>query len=71
MSPIIPAGVDDDEVEFNDEPIRAKWMLDGAATLPEAAQKARDFAGWLESLHDQGYVLRDEIADDYGSCYKP
>lgn len=50
---------------------RAKWMLDGSTTLAEAAQKAREFADWLQGLHDQGYVLEDEITDDYATYYKP
>lgn len=50
---------------------RAKWMLDGSKTLAEAAQKAREFADWLQGLHDQGYVLEDEITDDYATYYKP
>ena len=50
---------------------RAKWMLDGATTLAEAAQKARDYADWLQGLHDQGYVLDEPVSDDYGFYLKP
>lgn len=54
-----------------DETIRAKWMIDGAATLAEAAAKARAFADDLQRLHDEGYVLREPVDDDYGFYYKP
>ena len=59
------------EEEAHDQFFRAKWTLDGSTTLAEAAQKAREFADWLQGLHDQGYVLRDEVTDDYGTYYKP
>ena len=48
-----------------------KWALDESATLAEAAQKARELADWLQGLHDQGYVLEDQISDGHGSYYKP
>lgn len=54
-----------------DDIIRAKWTIDGATTLAGAAQKAREFADHLQSLHDQGYVLDDPIDDDYGFYHKP
>jgi hypothetical protein len=62
------ADLEDDADEAGDgtETVRAKWTIDGAATLAEAAQKARDFADFLQSLHDQGYVLDGPVADDYG-----
>lgn len=45
--------------------IRAKWSIDGAKTLKEAAQKAREFVSYLESL-DEEFELVDEVEDDYG-----
>jgi hypothetical protein len=62
---------EDDEEEFTDGTVRAKWTIDGASTLAEAAQKARGFATWLQQMHDEGYVLRNPVADDYGFYYKP
>jgi hypothetical protein len=59
---------EDDEF---DPCVRAKWTIDGATTLAEAAEKARRFAEELQSLHDQGYKLREPIHDDYGFYYKP
>lgn len=55
----------------DDGTIRAKWTIDGAATLAEAAQKAREFAAELQKLHDEGFVLRQPVEDDYGFYYKP
>lgn len=71
----VPSTPDVDLGEDGEEPddltVRSKWQLDGAATLAEAAQKAREFADWLQGLHNEGYVLREEISDDYGFYYKP
>ena len=57
--------------EDEDNTVRAKWTIDGAATLAEAAQMARGFADGLQRLHDEGYVLRQPVSDDYGFYYKP
>jgi hypothetical protein len=62
---------DDDEDGPQDETIRAKWTIDGAATLAEAAVKAREFADHLQALHDGGYVLRQPVEDDYAFYFKP
>ncbi|HUY44239.1 MAG TPA: hypothetical protein VMV92_00720 [Streptosporangiaceae bacterium] len=51
--------------------IRAKWTIDGAATLAEAAQKAREFAEYLLDLESQGYALSGPVGDDYGFCVRP
>lgn len=63
------AAVRQDETE--DVTVRAKWTMDGATTLAEAADQLRVYADELEALHDEGYVLRGPIADDYGFYYKP
>jgi hypothetical protein len=60
-----------EEEEFTDLTVRAKGAINGAATLAEAAVMARSFAMYLQGLHDQGYVLRDPVADDWGFCYRP
>lgn len=63
---------EDDEPEFGqpgsiDNPmIRAKWSVDGATTLAEAADQARQFAASLDALNAQGWELSDVISDDYG-----
>lgn len=66
--------VREDEIDFegeDDELIRAKGLIDESTTLAEAATKAREFANMLQQLHDDGYVLREPVADDYASYYKP
>jgi hypothetical protein len=62
---------DEEDEEPDDEIVRAKWTIDGAATLAEAAQKAHAFGDWLQSLHDEGYVLSQPVSDDYGFYSKP
>lgn len=54
-----------------EESIRAKGVMDGSTSLAEAAEKARAFADGLQRLHDEGYVLREPVEDDYGFYCKP
>jgi RecJ-like exonuclease len=58
---------DEDEEEII---IRAKWVMDGAATLDEAIQKLNEYSNYLEELKNQGYELCDPIEDDYGFLQK-
>lgn len=51
--------------------VRAKWTLDGAATLAEAVAKAKEFVVYLESLEREGYTLTQVIEDDYGFLLPP
>jgi hypothetical protein len=53
------------------ETIRAKWVLDGAATLGEAAQRAREAADRLQALHDAGWTLAEPVDSDYGFLVDP
>lgn len=46
--------------------IRGRWVLDGATTLLEAAEMAREQADYFEQLHELGYELTGVIDDDYG-----
>lgn len=63
---------DDEEFEGEDDDlVRAKWTIDGATTLAEAARMAHEFGDSLQKLHDEGYVLREPVSDDYGMYYKP
>jgi len=50
--------------------LAVKWSLDGASTLAEAAEKARELAASLQALHDEGYILEDDISDGHASYYK-
>lgn len=51
--------------------IRAKWRMDGARSLAEAAVMMRSFAMELQGLHDQGWILQGPVEDDYGYCSRP
>jgi hypothetical protein len=64
---------DADEPEEFDEPeiIRAKWIMDGATTLAEAAAKLREFADELDRKHAEGWTLRQPVEDDYGFLNEP
>jgi uncharacterized protein with GYD domain len=53
---------------MKEEIIRAKWTMDGATTLREAAQKLRAYAGQLEKMEAGGWQLVDEVSDDYGTA---
>jgi hypothetical protein len=46
--------------------ISPRGLLDGAATLAEASQRAREFAGWLRALADAGYELEGPFLEDCG-----
>jgi hypothetical protein len=46
--------------------IRAKWTMDGAETLSQAASALRLFADELEKAERDGWQLDQPIADDYG-----
>jgi hypothetical protein len=48
------------------ETIRAKWLMDGATTLEEAAQRLENEAKRLRGLQAAGWRLLDPVKDDYG-----
>lgn len=54
----------------HDDIIRAKWSMDGAATLEEAAGKLREYADHLVVMAQEGWVLNDPIDDDYGFLHR-
>lgn len=60
----------DDDLDDEDEPwiesIGAKWAMDGASTLAEAARLLRAHADWLEALQREGWELIAPIDDDHG-----
>lgn len=45
--------------------IRAKWSIDGAASLEDAAVMAEGFAAYLRELAREGYELTGPVDDDY------
>jgi hypothetical protein len=58
------------EIQESDEIVRAKWKIDGAVTLADAALLARAFADELDTMHNQGWRLRRPVKDDYGFVYR-
>ena len=52
------------------ETIRAKWIMDGATTLSEAASKLEAFAKELRKLESQDWQLTQPVQDDYGFVEK-
>ena len=65
---------DDDDDDIRDDPnesaVRAKWSMDGASTLTEAAQKLRSLAEGLLQMEREGWQLTEPVADDYGFIRK-
>ena len=54
------------------ETVRAKWTMDGASTLDEAATLLEDKAAWLRERAAQGYDLAVvPIQDDYAFLAPP
>lgn len=62
---------DDTDTDTDTDIIRAKWMMDDAGTLSQAAEKLRDMAGWLEELERAGWQLVEPVRDDYGFIKHP
>lgn len=58
------------ENEDLDETIRAKWTMDGATTLSEAAAKLRAYADELEQRERDGWQLDGPIEDDWGTLVR-
>jgi hypothetical protein len=52
--------------------VRIKPVFNGAATLAEAASRARLFADQLQEMHDKGWLLKEPFDDDgWGYARKP
>ena len=51
--------------------VRAKWMMDGATTLAEAAARFRERADELDQLARRGFELEQAVQDDYGFLIRP
>lgn len=61
------------EEEYDDENeqiVRAKWSMDGAKTLSEAASLLRCYADNLMDMEREGWQLIQPIEDDYGFIRK-
>jgi hypothetical protein len=55
-----------DELGDDRDLIRAKWSMDGARTLTEAAAKLEALAQELRDLEESGWQLTEPVADDVG-----
>lgn len=53
-------------LDVNTVIVRARYILDGASSLEDAADMARAYADYLDGLKDQGYELVNMIQDDKG-----
>lgn len=51
--------------------VRAKWTMDGATTLAEAADRLDGLAARLRALHAQGWTFAEPVTDDYGFLVDP
>jgi len=54
--------LDDDRLDI----VRARWVLEGARSLTEAATNLRAFAADLEQLERDGWQLVGEMEGDRG-----
>ena len=57
--------------ETGDVLLRAKWTMDGARTLVEAAKQVREFANEIEELSQEGFELGAPVEDDYAFLIRP
>lgn len=57
---------DDEGGEENSKVVRAKWIMDGSATLTEAAARLQTYAKMLLELEQNGWQLMLPVDDDYG-----
>ena len=51
--------------------LRAKWTMDGAETLAEAARQVRGFAEEIDELAREGFELGGPVQDDYAFLIRP
>ena len=51
--------------------LRAKWTMDGATTLAEAARLFRERADELDELARAGFELEQTVQDDYAFIVRP
>ena len=61
---------EDEEHFMQDTIIRAKWTLDGCATLGQVSHALMDQAAHYERLVAEGWELTGPVDDDYGFIRK-
>jgi hypothetical protein len=57
---------EESEDEESDDVIRARWVMDGARTLEQAARKLEAFAQELRELEESGWQLTSPVENDHG-----
>lgn len=63
----IAAELDEDDLERGRlETVCAKWVMDEARTLAEAAAQLRDFADWLIEVELDGWQLIEPVDGGHG-----
>ena len=56
--------------ELGEIVLRAKWTMDGATSLEEAATFLRRFADELDALAKAGFHLMQPVEDDYAFAHR-
>jgi hypothetical protein len=54
----------------HEDMINARYTMDGASTLSEAARMLKDYADELIKMEKDGWQLTDEVNDDWGNLYR-
>jgi hypothetical protein len=50
--------------------IQGRWSLDGARSLQDAVEMAKEQVNYFEQLIEMGYELEGIVDDDYGVARK-
>lgn len=57
---------EEQEDELDEYLMRARWMMDGATSIEEMAQRLEKKAELLRHMDEEGWELEDdEVQDDY------
>jgi len=58
--------MDEEQDDLDEYLMRARWMMDGATTIEEMAQKLEQKAELLRHMDEEGWELKyDEVQNDY------
>ena len=57
--------IDEQEGDMSDSIMRARWMMDGATSIEEMAEKLEQKADLLREIDDEGGELEQEVQNDY------
>ena len=65
---------EDEDEEYDQEGgmiVRAKWTLDGCATIDEVIARLQEQILRFRQLKSDGWEMRDAVNDDYGWMHNP